>query len=160
MVQQCFYHRRYSSTLRVITHPPIQSIRPTSLMGFLQPFPPSKVSTANSGHLSAAERRKNDLILTLLLGKRDLLQSFLSIYVHSSNDFNWEKLLKYVWSLETGTVQVTSYFSPTSETFFLYSLILIHLLPLRLSSASASSTMDMSLWEWKGLEYRILKAKR
>ena len=37
---------------------------------------------------------------------------------------------------------------------------LIHLLPLRLSSASASSTMDMSLWEWKGLEYRILKVKR
>ena len=66
----------------------------------------AKVSTANSGHLSAAERRKNDLILTLLLGKRDLLQSFLSIYVHSINDFNWEKLLKYVWSLETGTVQV------------------------------------------------------
>ena len=66
----------------------------------------AKVSTANSGHLSGAERRKNDLILTLLLGKRDLLQSFLSIYVHSSNDFNWEKLLKYVWSLETGTVQV------------------------------------------------------
>ena len=31
MVQQCFYHRRYSSTLRVITHPPIQSIRPTSI---------------------------------------------------------------------------------------------------------------------------------
>ena len=66
----------------------------------------AKVSTANSGHLSGAERRKNDLILTLLLGKRDLLQSFLSIYVHSINDFNWEKLLKYVWSLETGTVQV------------------------------------------------------
>ena len=81
------------------------------------------MSTANSGHLSAAERRKNDLILTLLLGKRDLLQSFLSIYVHSSNDFNWEKLLKYVWSLETGTVQVTSYFSPTSETiFFIFTL--------------------------------------
>ena len=66
----------------------------------------TKVSTANSGHLTGAERRKNDLMLTLLLGKRDLLQSFLSIYVHSSNDFNWEKLLKYVWSLETGTVQV------------------------------------------------------
>ena len=65
-----------------------------------------KVSTANSGHLSGAERRKNNLILTLLLGKRDLLQSFLSIYVHSINDLNWEKLLKYVWSLETGTVQV------------------------------------------------------
>ena len=48
------------------------------------------------------------MILTLLLGKRDLLQSFLSIYVHSINDFNWEKLLKYVWSLETGTVQVIS----------------------------------------------------
>ena len=145
-------------------HPPTNPVHPSnihpSLMGFLQPFPPSKVSTANSGHLSAAERRKNDLILTLLLGKRDLLQSFLSIYVHSSNDFNWEKLLKYVWSLETGTVQVTSYFSPISETIFLCSLILIHMLPLRLSSASASSTMDMSLWEWKGLEYRILKAKR
>ena len=64
------------------------------------------MSAANSGHLSAADRRKNDLVLTLLLGKRDLLQSFLSIYVHSINDFNWEKLLKYVWSLETGTVQV------------------------------------------------------
>ena len=126
MVQHCFYHRRYSKGY----HPPTNPVHPSnihpSLMEFLQPSPPSKVSTANSGHLSAAERRKNDLILTLLLGKRDLLQSFLSIYVHSSNDFNWEKLLKYVWSLETGTVQVMykhisycfSYFSPTFDTIF------------------------------------------
>ena len=101
----------------------------------------AKVSTANSGHLSGAERRKNHLILTLLLGKRDLLQSFLSIYVHSINDFNWEKLLKYVWSLETGTVQVIG-----RRRKKLHSCDAEYSVFLRLNSASASLTMDMSSW--------------
>lgn len=50
-------------------------------------------------------------MLTLLLSKRDLLQTFLGIYVHSASDFNWEKLLKYVWSQDSGSVQVEQCFS-------------------------------------------------
>ena len=61
--------------------------------------------------LSAVEQRKNNLLLTLLLSKRDLIQRFQSNYIHSSSDFNWEKLLKYIWSKDSGHVQIEQCFS-------------------------------------------------
>ena len=61
--------------------------------------------------LSAVEQRKNNLLLTLLLSKRDLIQRFQSNYIHSSADFNWEKLLKYIWSRDSGHVQIEQCFS-------------------------------------------------
>ena len=61
--------------------------------------------------LSAVEQRKNNLLLTLLLSKRDLIQRFQSNYIHSSSDFNWEKLLKYIWSRDSGHVQIEQCFS-------------------------------------------------
>ena len=61
--------------------------------------------------LSVVEQRKHNLLLTLLLSKRDLIQRFQSNYIHSSSDFNWEKLLKYIWSKDSGHVQIEQCFS-------------------------------------------------
>ena len=70
-----------------------------------------QLSETNKSHLTNAEKRKNNLLLVLLLSKRDLIQNFLRIYVHSTSDFNWEKLLKYIWSTESGHVQIEQCFS-------------------------------------------------
>ena len=67
------------------------------------------MNKANS--LSHFDHKKNNLLLTLLLSKRDLIQRFQSHYIHSSKDFNWEKLLKYVWSVDSGHVQIEQCFS-------------------------------------------------
>ena len=67
--------------------------------------------TTRTGNLSNAEKRKNMLILVLLLSKRDLIQNFLNNYIHTTGDFIWEKLLKYIWSKDSGHVQIEQCFS-------------------------------------------------
>ena len=64
-----------------------------------------------AGSLSNSDHKKNNLLLTLLLSKRDLIQRFQNEYIHSTRDFNWEKLLKYIWSVDSGHVQIEQCFS-------------------------------------------------
>ena len=71
----------------------------------------SEMNRSNS--LTPVDIRKHNLLLTLLLSKRDLIQKFQSNYIHSKADFNWEKLLKYIWSQESGHVQIEQCFSIT-----------------------------------------------
>ena len=55
--------------------------------------------------------KKNNILLTLLLSKRDLIQKFQNNYIHTTADFNWEKQLKYIWNKEAGHVQIEQCFS-------------------------------------------------
>ena len=64
-----------------------------------------------SNTLTPVDIRKNNLLLTLLLSKRDLIQSFQNKYIHSTSDFNWERLMKFIWSQESGHVQIEQCFS-------------------------------------------------
>ena len=64
-----------------------------------------------SNTLTPVDIRKNNLLLTLLLSKRDLIQRFQNKYIHSTSDFNWERQMKYIWSQESGHVQIEQCFS-------------------------------------------------
>ena len=64
-----------------------------------------------SNTLTPVDIRKNNLLLTLLLSKRDLIQRFQNNYIHSTSDFNWERLMKFIWSQESGHVQIEQCFS-------------------------------------------------
>ena len=163
MVQQCFYHRRQSSTLRVITHPPIQSIRPTSIhlwWDFCNPSPLPRCQQQTAVTCPPPSDGRTTWSWLCCWGRGTSCSpssaSTSTPATTSTGRSFWST--SGVWKLAQFRSLHISVQHP--KPFFLYSLFLISLLPLRLSSASASSTMDMSLWEWKGLEYRILKAKR
>ena len=64
-----------------------------------------------SNSLSPVDIKKNNILLTLLLSKRDLIQKFQNNYIHTTADFNWEKQLKYIWNKEAGHVQIEQCFS-------------------------------------------------
>ena len=57
------------------------------------------------------EQKKSRLLLTITLAKRDLVEYFLTIFVHSVEDFHWHRLMKYTWNTEVGHVQIEQCFS-------------------------------------------------
>ena len=57
-------------------------------------------------NLSGREQVKNCFYMTMIIAKRDLIDSFLNLSLSSEKDFNWEKIMKYYWSEENYTLEV------------------------------------------------------
>ena len=56
--------------------------------------------------LTGAEKTKNCFYMSLIISKKDLIDSFLNTCLSSQQDFNWERLMKYFWNQENQSIEI------------------------------------------------------
>ena len=56
--------------------------------------------------LTGAEKKRNCFYISMVIAKKDLIDSFLNTTLSSMHDFNWEKLMKYYWNPENQAIEI------------------------------------------------------